>query len=271
MVFASSSLTFRRSHGHRAFQGWNNFIKHILHIGTQYGQLREPLHWQQLFRKPVSVNFYAILYKEEQFPKTFGRGENLICWTSSAVVGIDTFYPKWGATINKGLGSPSGITYQVQQHLPSSTCTSWSPTPLTTSSSLQIFRLWGNSDCEQLMLCLSNETLENPIYFCRKKKCHIQFTCSAKTSPWGSNWRSPDINIEYCWVDSWENLRLCCFVPTVSQNFRERNDMSYWGFIQTNVNQIYALVFSPHLVKWTSIKFYCQTEWAAQNFSHNSQ
>lgn len=44
--------------------------------------------------------------------------------------------------------------------------------------------------------------------------------------------------------------------------------MSYWGFIQTNVNKIYDLVF-PCLVKWTRIKFYRQTESAAQNFSNN--
>lgn len=44
--------------------------------------------------------------------------------------------------------------------------------------------------------------------------------------------------------------------------------MSYWGFIQTNVNKIYDLVF-PCLVKRTRIKFYHQTESAAQNFSNN--
>lgn len=46
------------------------------------------------------------------------------------------------------------------------------------------------------------------------------------------------------------------------------SDLSYWGFIQTNVKKIYDLVF-PCLVKWTCIKFYCRTEPAAQNFSNN--
>lgn len=236
------------------------------------------LHWQHSYLESLFSWTFILFYTKRK---------NLICWTSSAAVGIDTFYPKWGVTMNKGpesqFQSTNGITYQVQQHLPrtlllfpGSTCPAPAPAQsfslhFATSSSLQILGFQVTLIVGELRFAWLTKSFKIP-FISIEKTSDIQFTCSActaKNPPWGSNWRSPNINIEYCWVYLWKNPHLCCFVPTVTQNFREMNDMSYRGFIQMNVNKIYDLFFPPRLVKWTLIKFYCQTDSAAQNFSNN--
>lgn len=66
---------------------------------------------------------------------------------------------------------------------------------------------------------------------------------TAKNPPWGSPTEDHQVLIQYIagFIYSWKNLHLCCFVPAITQDFREKNMFiewhSYYRFIQTNVNK----------------------------------
>lgn len=66
---------------------------------------------------------------------------------------------------------------------------------------------------------------------------------TAKNPPWGSPTEDHQVLIQYIagFIYSWKNLHLCCFVPAITQDFREKNTFiewhSYYRFIQTNVNK----------------------------------
>lgn len=208
------------------------------------------LQWQHSYLEDLLSWIFMLFYtKWNSFQRLRLEGGNIACETSSPAVetGITCFSLKRGVTM-KDLN-----LFSVSKHkwnylpglaalivlLPATTCPSLPPatslsfsfTTYSSHSSLQSLGFQVILTVGKLCLLVWGNRFKSNLFLWKTRSYSVYMLCiyyTAKNPPWDSNWRLPNVNTVYCWVYLWKNLHLCCFVPTVTQDFRERNIFMEW-------------------------------------------